>query len=53
MKLNVTTLLPEWVSLANSKQRRGRAGRTQPGKCYRLYSKAREMVLESYLPPEV
>lgn len=24
---NIQTLLPEWVALANSKQRRGRAGR--------------------------
>jgi len=24
---NIQTLLPEWVSLANAKQRRGRAGR--------------------------
>ena len=24
---NISTLLPEWVSVANSRQRRGRAGR--------------------------
>lgn len=30
-----------WVARANANQRKGRAGRTQPGKCYRLYSRAR------------
>ena len=37
VKNNISTLKPEWVSLANSRQRRGRAGRVQPGICYHLY----------------
>ena len=50
---NIATFKPEWVSLANAKQRRGRAGRCRPGTCYHLYTKAREMCLQSYLLPEI
>ncbi|XP_021763228.1 ATP-dependent RNA helicase DEAH13-like [Chenopodium quinoa] len=30
----------QWISQASAKQRAGRAGRTGPGRCYRLYSSA-------------
>ena len=30
----------EWTSKASANQRAGRAGRTEPGHCYRLYSSA-------------
>ena len=52
-KLNLSTILPEWVSLANMKQRRGRAGRTSPGECYHLFTSYRHNLLDSYLPPEM
>ncbi|KAE8717060.1 hypothetical protein F3Y22_tig00110065pilonHSYRG00307 [Hibiscus syriacus] len=32
-------LLPSWISKASARQRQGRAGRVQPGVCYRLYPK--------------
>ena len=52
-KLNISTVLPEWISVANLKQRKGRAGRTRPGKCYHLFTSYRQNLLDSYLPPEM
>ncbi|KAG8233215.1 hypothetical protein J437_LFUL013269 [Ladona fulva] len=53
VKNNIATLEAEWVTLANARQRKGRAGRVQPGICYHLYSKAREMMLREYPLPEM
>uniref|UniRef100_T1IZC6 RNA helicase n=1 Tax=Strigamia maritima TaxID=126957 RepID=T1IZC6_STRMM len=50
---NVATLQPEWVSQANAKQRRGRAGRVQPGVCFHLYTSMRHDLLETYQLPEI
>ena len=36
----VSTFRIEWTSKASAEQRAGRAGRTAPGHCYRLYSSA-------------
>lgn len=37
----------DWISKASADQRAGRAGRTGPGHCYRLFSSA---IYESYFP---
>uniref|UniRef100_A0A6Q2Y5L2 RNA helicase n=1 Tax=Esox lucius TaxID=8010 RepID=A0A6Q2Y5L2_ESOLU len=50
---NISTMAAEWVSLANAKQRRGRAGRVCPGKCYHLYNSLRASLMEAYQLPEI
>uniref|UniRef100_A0A1A8QZ52 ATP-dependent DNA/RNA helicase DHX36 n=1 Tax=Nothobranchius rachovii TaxID=451742 RepID=A0A1A8QZ52_9TELE len=50
---NISTMTAEWVSLANAKQRKGRAGRVQPGKCYHLYNGLRASLLDAYQLPEI
>ncbi|XP_076646959.1 putative ATP-dependent RNA helicase DHX34 [Halictus rubicundus] len=42
-----------WISKASAEQRKGRAGRTGPGVCYRLYSEEEYMALEKYSTPEL
>jgi ATP-dependent helicase HrpB len=41
------------VSSAAADQRRGRAGRTEPGVCYRLWSEPETASLEAYARPEI
>jgi ATP-dependent helicase HrpB len=41
------------ASLAATAQRRGRAGRTDPGVCYRLWSAASERALPAFDAPEI
>ncbi|KAK4050571.1 putative ATP-dependent RNA helicase DHR1 [Microbotryomycetes sp. JL221] len=44
----------QWVSKASAQQRAGRAGRTGPGHCYRLYSSAVfENYFEQFSKPEI
>ncbi|KAI8092632.1 putative ATP-dependent RNA helicase DHX34-like protein [Halteromyces radiatus] len=42
-----------WISKASAKQRAGRAGRTGPGECYRLYSENEYLHLNDYSVPEI
>jgi ATP-dependent RNA helicase DDX35 len=50
--LDALTVLP--LSRASATQRAGRAGRTRPGKCYRLYTQhAFEQVMPAAPPPEM
>ena len=37
-RIRVESLLVSAISKASSQQRAGRAGRTKPGKCFRLYT---------------
>jgi ATP-dependent helicase HrpB len=41
------------VSRAAADQRRGRAGRMEPGICYRLWEEAGNGALEAFAPPEI
>ncbi|KAJ2949643.1 hypothetical protein O0L34_g15568 [Tuta absoluta] len=42
-----------WISQASADQRKGRAGRTGPGVCYRIYSEKQFDALEPFSTPEV
>ncbi|KAK9888067.1 hypothetical protein WA026_000342 [Henosepilachna vigintioctopunctata] len=43
----------KFISKANAIQRKGRAGRTRPGKCFRLYTKGRYNALYKFPRPEI
>ncbi|PSN45175.1 putative ATP-dependent RNA helicase DHX34 [Blattella germanica] len=42
-----------WISRASAEQRKGRAGRTGPGVCYRLFSEEEYNDLDPYSTPEI
>lgn len=53
-RVRVESLLVSPISRASADQRKGRAGRTRPGKCYRLYTEpafAKELIPQTY--PEI
>jgi len=53
-KNSLSVLAETWVSQANCKQRRGRAGRVRPGICYHLVSRDRfQNHLEAFEIPEI
>ena len=51
--LGLTRLETERASRASVDQRRGRAGRTEPGVCYRLWAEAAEGALPPFARPEI
>ncbi|XP_036318535.1 probable ATP-dependent RNA helicase DHX34 [Rhagoletis pomonella] len=42
-----------WVSKSSAEQRKGRAGRTGPGTCFRLFSEKQYAAFEAYPTPEI
>ncbi|KAL8542032.1 hypothetical protein ACS0TY_003041 [Phlomoides rotata] len=50
---NTPCLLPSWISQASARQRRGRAGRVQPGECYHLYPQCVYEAFAEYQLPEL
>ena len=50
---NMRKLEETWASLAACKQRRGRAGRVQAGKCYKLYTRNLEFQMAERPEPEI
>jgi len=54
VKNGIQAFVVNWISKASAAQRAGRAGRTGPGHCYRLYSSALfEHHFDSFSRPEI
>ncbi|GBG73014.1 hypothetical protein CBR_g12733 [Chara braunii] len=50
---NMTAFRVVWTSKSSARQRQGRAGRVQPGFCFRLYSKAVHDSMAEHQVPEM
>ncbi|CAH9064353.1 unnamed protein product [Cuscuta epithymum] len=50
---NTPCLLPSWISKASARQRKGRAGRVQPGECFHLYPRCVYESFADYQLPEL
>ncbi|KIY51989.1 P-loop containing nucleoside triphosphate hydrolase protein [Fistulina hepatica ATCC 64428] len=50
---NITRLEETWVTRAAARQRRGRAGRTQAGFCYKLFTRPYEEKMVQFPVPEI
>lgn len=49
----MSRLVTTRLSKASAEQRKGRAGRTEPGVCYRLWSETEQAALAEFTPPEI
>ncbi|XP_041367761.1 probable ATP-dependent RNA helicase DHX34 [Gigantopelta aegis] len=52
-KCKMQRLQEFWISRASAEQRKGRAGRTGPGICYRLYDETDYDAFQEYATPEI
>ncbi|XP_051879730.1 ATP-dependent RNA helicase DHX30 isoform X2 [Pristis pectinata] len=53
LRTKVSCLNTVWISKSNVKQRRGRAGRCQPGNAYHLFSRERLEKMDDFQIPEI
>lgn len=49
----LSILTEQWITRAAARQRRGRAGRTKPGMCYKLYTRKQEENMHPFPVPEI